>query len=468
MANPTKPSQTSLVALDLGNSNTVYQTWPPQPTQLSSWTMDTHHNTNPIHPISQMVYKITNGRTQQYPLQWTVQHYTYYPPPVHQTNQPTPNNIALHPVTPEFLKQGFHISNSHTLIPSFSPPTTNWPHHTPLSKKIQSLLLIHSTQLQCNTTKTENYLADCLTNQTAPIKIISEHLPECTKEKCFSLDNSDQPNQTMEWLWNSTRDPKWCPFWPSRKFWTPYSLDIFGKIPDSHTSKPSSQQQPHQRILQQPRSNPASLVSSRMTFSQPKRYPNQWLGPDNKIHNNPVHTNPNNITSHQRTSRRETTNHQFLSWGSTQHNLQQKSTGSFGKSPGQLIPPSHTTSFLPASKDKKANHCLTIPRIPMQSHSITHLPQVPTPEIPMEPMHHTYNRWRIIKYTMCNFHPKTDLEFKRWYMSGPQPEYPLEIPQPSPLTPSAPLAGYTQKHPPTYTNATTPPGTKSIRPYNSS
>jgi len=82
-----------------------------------------------INPISHMVYKTTNARTQWHPLQWNIQNYTYYFPPVNQANQSTPNNITLHPVTTEFLK-----------MDSVSPNPTH-PFHLLLL-----LLWIYSTQ----------------------------------------------------------------------------------------------------------------------------------------------------------------------------------------------------------------------------------------------------------------------------------------------------------------------------------
>jgi len=82
-----------------------------------------------------MVYKTTSGRTQWHPLQNTAQHYTYYHPPVNQTNHPAPSNITLHPVAPELLKNRFRIANFST--PILSPPTltADLPNPVYLSKK---------------------------------------------------------------------------------------------------------------------------------------------------------------------------------------------------------------------------------------------------------------------------------------------------------------------------------------------
>jgi len=112
-----------------------------------------------------------------------------------------------------------------------------------------------------------------------------------------------------------------------------------------------------------------------------------------------MHTNSNSTTPCQRAPRQQTNDWQTTSQGPTQHNLQQKGTGSSGKLSRKPIPSPWITSIPPTPKDKTANHHAPIPRILTWGCPVTYLLQVSTSEIPMAPKHSTHDR--MVHHQIC-------------------------------------------------------------------
>jgi len=136
-----------------------------------------------------MVYETTNGTNRRHLMTRNVRNHTYYSPLVTQPDQPAPTDITLNPVTPEFTKNRFRISKSHTTIPPFPPIGTNPLNQEKLSDKILSLLPSYSPELwtciQRNTNEPENCLSECLMNQTVPVKIVSDASLNAQKRSAF-------------------------------------------------------------------------------------------------------------------------------------------------------------------------------------------------------------------------------------------------------------------------------------------